>query len=450
MDPKEQLLQLQTKMDELGGKITTEVKTLITNGMGEENPVIKSLRSELAAVKKSQEAAAEQLKQYQAKLISGYDDDKNPNKKKFDLGAFVLAQYKANNPQASGHNDPWADAGLEKELVDIRMKAATAGVGASGGYLIPIETTNEIIDLVIADMPVMDMGPTILRGLTGDLPVPTITGRPTGYHVGENASVTVSDGSFGQKVMRPREAAGFTKQSEKLIYQSRGVADTVIRRLLGEALALEIEENGLINGTNTQFRPMGLYNTPNMTTSTVAVTGNRFTLDNAAQMVTDMEVANELKYGNANSFGFLMHPRVKAGLRRQKVQTFSTQTAQLGLPVMVGQNILLTDELLAQQLGYKFRTTTLVPHNESAAGVRGTAGTYSSVLFGNFKYFWVGFWGDLVIKVSDQAGDGSTGSAFLQRQLYILATQMYDCLAMRPTAFSLAVGAETTEGNWTI
>ena len=67
-----------------------------------------------------------------------------------------------------------------------KVRAQTAGDGTEGGYLIPPEVSNEIIDLTIANMPLMSMGITELRGLRGDLPVPKLTGRPTGYWVGEN------------------------------------------------------------------------------------------------------------------------------------------------------------------------------------------------------------------------------------------------------------------------
>ena len=57
-------------------------------------------------------------------------------------------------------------------------------------------------------------------------------------------------------------------------------------------------------------------------------------------------------------------------------------------------------------------------------------------------------WRDLIIKVSDVASDGSTGSAFLDDQIYIVLFQEFDTALMRETAMTQAKGAETTKANW--
>ena len=46
------------------------------------------------------------------------------------------------------------------------------------------------------------------------------------------------------------------------------------------------------------------------------------------------------------------------------------------------------------------------------------------------------------------ASDAAGNSAFLNRLLMILVTQMYDCAVVRPTAFTLATGMEATKTSW--
>jgi hypothetical protein len=102
----------------------------------------------------------------------------------------------------------------------------------------------------------------------------------------------------------------------------------------------------------------------------------------------------------------------------------------------------MTNEMLNSML-YPIGVTTQVEKYTV-----GTSTTSTKVLFGNMRYFYVGMWRDLVIKVSDVAGDGSTGSAFTEDQLYVVAFQECDSQMVRPTAITIAGGAETLKSSW--
>jgi hypothetical protein len=62
--------------------------------------------------------------------------------------------------------------------------------------------------------------------------------------------------------------------------------------------------------------------------------------------------------------------------------------------------------------------------------------------------FWMGIWRDFVLKVSDVASDGASGSAMLDDQIYIVAFQEFDTQLMRETALTQAIGCDTLEANW--
>ena len=78
----------------------------------------------------------------------------------------------------------------------------------------------------------------------------------------------------------------------------------------------------------------------------------------------------------------------------------------------------------------------------------GDSSTNSRVLYGNFDLFWLLMWEGIRLKVSDVAGDGGTGSAFLQNQIYILMQQEVDTMMTRAAGFTLVRGAETVSSNW--
>jgi hypothetical protein len=200
---------------------------------------------------------------------------------------------------------------------------------------------------------------------------------------------------------------------------------------------------GLTVGTGTEYQPKGILNQPDTTSSTVSLgnNGGRFRVTDAARMEMDIDVANELI--DNGKFGYLMRPEVKSGMKRERVVMYNGATADLGLPVDV-MNPLMSDARLRDILGYDFKTTTQVPKDN----VVGTSSTCSKVAFGNWEFFYVGMWRDFVIKVSEHASDAGGKSAFTEDQLYVVAFQEIDCELVRPTAMTIAAGAECLESKW--
>jgi HK97 family phage major capsid protein len=409
---------------------------------------VEKLRTELSDVTKTITNVQEQMRLASQREVPGLKG--SPEAKKFDFGMAVRGVYLSEmRSKGSFTGDPWKGAEPEKEIIDSATKArgaepvtrttAIGGEGTLGGYLIPEEISNEVIDLAIADMPIMALGPTVIRGLVGDLPMAKLTARPTAYWVGETSKPTASNATFGQFTLRPKKLGAFTVQSNRLIYQSRGVSDQIIRQELANAIALKLED-GLINGLGSEQQPKGILN--HTIAAAKALAGTRAKVDTMSAMVQYLDVRNEYKNG-AGNFGWLMRPEVLGGVKRERVVQYSGQAQADGAPLLA-MNLLMTNKLLEDQLGHAIRTTTLLSGTESA----GSSTTSSTIIFGNWRYFRVGFWRDLILKASDIASDGSSGSAFLDDSLYIVAFQEVDCAVARETAFCKATGAECTEANW--
>ncbi len=451
--------QVKEQHKELLANIDAKLKASQAQGLTPENPLYVQMQKDYTETKKALDNLTEQVKNMKAKgAIPGAEEEE----KKFSI--FNVAKALVNIK--SGTPDPWsrAGAGAEKEMMDARReqvsKTATSGVGANMGFLIPATPQAEIVGLAFAKMPVMKFNVTRLQGLTGDVIINRLTSRGTGYHVGENAAPSaVTSQAVGQIIMRPREAAGYSVVTDKLLQQTSNAAEALIREQLALTIRLEMEQNGFINGTGNDYKPLGLLaaaNTALYTTSTVSNTNNgaRMTFDKLAQMVGDLEDANELEEandddpstagGDPKNMGFLMYPKVRQGIFRERINVVSGAASTAGFPLMVGQNILMNNRILQEQIGYPIKTTTLMPHTNSV----GTSSTCADTLFANWKYFYAATWGEMQIKTSEHASDASGNSAFLQRLLMILVTQMYDCAVVRPTAFTVASGCETLQSAW--
>ena len=433
-------------------KSKDEIKGLISAGTDGKASAetVEALKGEFADLQKTINSVQEQVKNVQSKTVPGLKEElkKNP----FSFTCAVRAMHAMAKGASFGNpvseDKAWGSAGHELEIIKAysTLRNKEVGVtksnysddGSAGGYLIPPEVTNEVIDMVIANMPIMQLGPTVIKGLQGELPIPKKTTRSTSYWVGENTKPDASEVAYGETTLRPKKAAAFSKQSNRLIYQSRGVSDKIIKQDIAESIALLLEA-GYINGSGSDKQPLGILNGTGFTSSGVALAGNRFRIDDAAKMISALDVADEYKPGGA--YGLLVRPEVLWGMKRERVTQFSGQTAGQGAPIMA-MNLLMTNEVLSQQLGIKIASTTLLPKDAGA--------TTSKALFANWKHFYIGMWRDFVMKVSDVAGDGSTGSAFLQDQLYIVAFQEVDCAVMRPAAFTTASGCDTNEDNWAL
>ena len=440
-----ELKEFEATLEKWQNDIQTNINGLLTASGEKSETARKALEGELDTVKKALNSVTEQLKTVQSRHVPGLAEELKNHP--FDFGMAVGGMYKA----FKGISDPWKDAGPEKEMLDqykaLREKTNDAQSGAAGGYLIPDEVTNNFIDMIMQNMPLQELGMNVIKGLVGELPVPKKTQRTSGYMVGESGKPPASDVQYGEVVLRPKKAAAFSKQSNRLIYQSRGVSDKIIRDDLQYVMRRTIEQQCL-SGTGTGKQAKGIYNFSSaMTPSSVALaaTGARFKVDDASKMITDIECADEIATPGAK-MGFLMHPRVKNGMKRERIQMYSGAASTAGFPILP-MNLLMTDKVLSDQLGQQIKCTTLVPSNiQSTDG--STSSTCSNVLFGNWDLFWMGMWRDLILKVSDVASDGSTGSAFLDDQIYIVMFQEFDTALMRETSFTQAVNAETKESLW--
>jgi HK97 family phage major capsid protein len=353
-------------------------------------------------------------------------------KKKFRFAEVIKAQI---------NNGQWdAEAGFEKEVCEntAKLRSANASSGEAGGYLIPDEITSELIQMAIAQMPVLELGPTIMQGLRGELPIPSVTGRPAGYWVAEESAPTESNSTFGEVTMRPKTLGAFTKISRRLLQQSAGLAETTIRGLLTDAMRIALE-TALIRGSGSEAQPKGIINYAGLT-STVAIgtNGGRFILDKATEMIANIDEADLLS--SIGRFGFLMRPMVKFGMKTERVAQWNGQAASAGMPTI---NPLVTDAALEQLLGYKIRTTTLI----SKTLTKGNSSTCSHVIFGDFSQLILGMWEGFEFKASDTAGNAS-GSAMTQRQIWLTAFQSVDIAMKNAAAFTMLADAETTKSSW--
>jgi len=368
--------------------------------------------------------------------------------KRFSWSKFFVGLHKnhvASKGGDMGAAKSWWDgeASFEATVCDeyAKRRTFTATDGSAGGFLVPPEIyQGDLIDVVYANTAIMKMPLMKLTGLNSDVPIPVDNGNLTAYDLGENEKPTATSSSFALQWLRPKKIGVFCKVSNRLLYQTNDAISAVIRNKIAMDAAVKLSAN-LTNGTGSDSQCKGINSFyGSMTgTSNIGTNGARFTIDDLASMKQSLAAVNELR--DTPTYGAIMRPEVEWGMLRQKVLQYSGQAAKNGSPLLP---VILNKGDITNPLKIALESTTQL----SGTLTTGTSSTTSRVILGDWSKYVYATFRDPIFRVSDVAGDGSTGSAFLDDQTYIVMFMEYDATCLRAAAFTGRGGAEVTESNW--
>lgn len=397
---------------------TKAIETANSEKQVEIDSEIKSLKDDLAIVKN----LIERKGKSSSVSVPGLEDEK----KEF---SFVKAMNYIGIGSATGqwdHAEKAAGAGFEVEVFKAaREKIHSIGDATQGGFLVPTEVTNQIIEILLAKSVSQAAGATVITGLQGS-PFEVINQETdvTAYIVGENKSITESSATFGQYTMTPKAFAALVKLSKRSATMTSPSLEAFLRDRMAMKIALRMDL-ACLRGTGVAPEPLGIVNTSGINTVAIGANGGNFLFDTAQDMVTELENDNV----DINGGSFVSHPKVFNKMKKERIAQFSGDTT--------GQYVILpmTDQLLRDSLGYNFFKTTQLPTNLT----KGTGTSLSEVIFGDFSNLWIGMWGGLELMASEHTSD-----AFAKNQVWVRAIQESDCVVTRPTAFCLVNDAATT------
>jgi len=371
--------------------------------------------------------------------------------------AMSIQQAAGRMPAYPMMSDPWGKcAPFEKEVVDQYCKRRGMEVsfghvrdfnsddGSQGGFLVPPEIySGDIIEATYAQTPMLMLPTMKFTGLRGDLPIPVDTDHLTAYWVSETGKPTKSTGSFTLKTLRPKKLGVFTKMSNRLLAYSNQNIEMLIKDKMSRDASVKLSE-GYTIGTGSEHQPLGILaaaNRTGMRTATaIGTNGGRFSIDHLMSMKQTLAVNNELR--DTNTYGTLMHPSALWGMLRERVTQYTAQAYQRGA--------LLTGALVLDKATIEAASKLMIGDSTQvpATLTKGSNSTCSYVLTGDFSKFATASFREPIFRVSDVAGDGGTGSAFLEDQLYMVMFIEVDSAMLRASAFALLSDAATTESDW--
>jgi len=318
----------------------------------------------------------------------------------------------------------FSDAPYEQEVFRAtKEKAMTVGTDTAGGYIVPEEAIQTVIEKLKANVVAYDLGARDMPSTGVPVSIPKLTTSASGYWVSENSTITASDLGFEQINMTPKTVAGRVILSNLLLETSAPTADSIIEQDLASQLGLAVDL-GVLNGSagGGAGEPVGILQTAGIGSVTMQdLAGAGAGIGNAPSMASMMEFMSDLDAANAlrGRLGWCVHPLMMSEIRQMEVD---------GAGKSVPINAVSTSEGFATTLfGYPVRTSTQLTAPTAAPASAG------SVMFGNWDDVMICRWGGMRLLASDTSDD-----AFSKDQTHIRATMRVDVALRHPESFSVA------------
>jgi HK97 family phage major capsid protein len=321
----------------------------------------------------------------------------------------ALAAGRGDVERAARHaKDNWKDEDV--------VKALSASVDASGGFLLQEELSASIIELLRPASVVRSLNPVIIPMTTGSILIPKMTGGATATYGGEGDNITATEETFGEVPLVWKELKALVPVSNSLLRFSTYGVDSMVRDDLVAALA-QRSDLAFIRDPGTAHTPKGLkYWTP------AAQKHNMTSVPDLAKVTVDLHtLLLDLLNSNCRMLrpGWIMAPR----------------TALYLMTIRDGNgNFAFRDEMLTGKLFmFPYKMTTQVPINISS--------TQSEIYLADFADVVIGEAQQIQLEVSTEASyidsTGTLVSAFSKNQTVIRAIQMHDMTVRHATSLAM-------------
>ena len=374
-------------------------------------------------------------KSYAQQMLTGQETKPEPIKRESGM-AFArcvraMAAAKMNKTGAEGVIDilkGWGDTDIADSLKSAQQKALAAGDATAGGFLVPTQFSNEVIELLRSQSVVRKLGARTVQMPTGTLKYPKIATGAAANYIGENVNISKSEETFGQLPLTFKKLAVLTPISNDLLRYSSPSADAIVRDDLVSAMATK-EDTSFIRGSGTDATPKGLLNWC-VADQKIAANGTV----NLANITDDLgQLVVKLKQADIPmiSPGWIMAPRTE-----QKLATIQNANGQF----------VFRDEILRGTLwGFPTGVTTNIPITQDTTGAGND--NESEVYLVDFAQVIIGESQGLLVDSSQEAAyhDGSNvQAAFSLDQTVVRAIAEHDLGLRHDKAVAMLTGVTWT------
>ena len=283
------------------------------------------------------------------------------------------------------------------------------GNDQQGGYLVPVEYDNRLIDVLNEENIMRSLATKITT--SGEHKINIAATKPAAAWIEEGGALTFGDATFDQIMMDAYKLHVAIKVTEELLYDAAFNLEGYIIDQFGKALA-NAEEDAFLNGDG-KGKPMGVFDTTN---------GGQYNTTTSTANISADDIINlvyTLKRPYRKSAAFITNDKTLASLRKLK----DNNGAYLWQPALTAGE---PDRLF----GYAIHTSQFAP--EAAAGKPAMA-------FGDFSYYNIGDRGSRSMQELKElfAGNGMVGYVMKERvDGRLILPEAVQILKMKGTASS--------------
>lgn len=283
------------------------------------------------------------------------------------------------------------------------------GNDQQGGYLVPVEYDNRLIDVLNEENIMRSLATKITT--SGEHKINIAATKPAAAWIEEGGALTFGDATFDQIMMDAYKLHVAIKVTEELLYDAAFNLEGYIIDQFGKALA-NAEEDAFLNGDG-KGKPMGVFDTTN---------GGQYNTTTSTANISADDIINlvyTLKRPYRKSATFITNDKTLASLRKLK----DNNGAYLWQPALTAGE---PDRLF----GYAIHTSQFAP--EAAAGKPVMA-------FGDFSYYNIGDRGSRSMQELKElfAGNGMVGYVMKERvDGRLILPEAVQILKMKGTASS--------------
>ena len=283
------------------------------------------------------------------------------------------------------------------------------GNDQQGGYLVPVEYDNRLIDVLNEENIMRSLATKITT--SGEHKINIAATKPAAAWIEEGGALTFGDATFDQIMMDAYKLHVAIKVTEELLYDAAFNLEGYIIDQFGKALA-NAEEDAFLNGDG-KGKPMGVFDTTN---------GGQYNTTTSTANISADDIINlvyTLKRPYRKSATFITNDKTLASLRKLK----DNNGAYLWQPSLTAGE---PDRLF----GYAVYTSQFAP--EAAAGKPAMA-------FGDFSYYNIGDRGSRSMQELKElfAGNGMVGYVMKERvDGRLILPEAVQILKMKGTASS--------------
>jgi HK97 family phage major capsid protein len=334
-------------------------------------------------------------------------------------GAHNVAQVSNEEILAQAKKDFPYSKRLHKVLE--QKKTLEAGTPSDGGFTVPLAFSGEYIDALLANTLIDKLNIRRVPLIHGNLSIPRMDTTSAVGWVGETSKGVVTQPSFGEVNMRAKKLKAITPISNTLLNESGVNLEGWIAEDLMRKTQIALDE-AMLNGTGSQYQPLGLANNANVQTAGGSTTALALTTPN------DLVALLEQENVRLENVHWLLNPIGESWLRNK---AFSSG------PFAWSDEMARTGKLR----GFDFHSSSTVKFTKATAPAK----DYADFWLGDFAEMMFGIARDITIEISREgsfSSNGQTVSAFDQDLTLIRLITECDFACRQPKAFVHGTFAE--------